>query len=278
MFPFDFGTTESGDSQAPQQGDVMRNIGAFMGDPRVQGALLSSGIALMQPPSYGDNFVSQLGRAIGAAGESATAQQKQDIAQSESESKQDLRGAQADAAAARSATAASESQRKANEFQAKQDAAAAERAIRALRAEGNMRAQYATDVRKVAEYNANQRLFGGPNAHQLPELSFEEYVAANPHLRAMYGLPDDWKPGNTATPPVPLTPKPTQPVTNPPPTPQTPVPPPTDKSLLRPNTPYLAADKKTTVYWNPQTQQFFSLEQPKPKPTPQTSVQPQPYP
>jgi|SRR5215813_1258570 len=44
----------------------------FMDQPGARTALLNAGIALMQPPSFGDTFASQLGRAIGAGGEAAT--------------------------------------------------------------------------------------------------------------------------------------------------------------------------------------------------------------
>src|SRR5882672_10569734 len=86
--------------------------GAFMGDPHGRAALLSAGLSLMQPPSFGDTGAGQIGRAIGTAGESVTANEESDrkkretdIRQQEADSKGDLRVAQAGAAEARAGTA-----------------------------------------------------------------------------------------------------------------------------------------------------------------------------
>jgi hypothetical protein len=44
---------------------------SFLDKPGARAALLNFGIALMQPPSFGDNFASQFGRAVGAGAEAA---------------------------------------------------------------------------------------------------------------------------------------------------------------------------------------------------------------
>lgn len=71
--------------------------GAFLSDPRGQAAVMSMGLALTQPPSFGDNALSQIGRAVGAAGESGRLLEAQDLKRSELESKDAMREAQAQA-------------------------------------------------------------------------------------------------------------------------------------------------------------------------------------
>lgn len=93
-----------GVDQAPNAGvdpgtfDRIRNEwGAFLSDPQGRAALMSAGLALMQPPSFGDNATSQIGRAIGSAGQSAQLMEAQDLKRSEFESKDLMRDAQAEA-------------------------------------------------------------------------------------------------------------------------------------------------------------------------------------
>lgn len=104
------------DPWVPQPGPIQVGgpaPGNFMDDPRARAALLSFGLSMMQPPSFGDNAVSQIGRAIGAGGEAVgrvEAQARKDaefgLKAQEVESRQDLRAAQADAATSRAETAA----------------------------------------------------------------------------------------------------------------------------------------------------------------------------
>lgn len=90
----------------PSTYDKVRNEwNAFMDDPHGRAALLSAGLALMQPPSFGDTGASQIARAVGTAGESATSNQATDMKQQELSSKQDLRASQATAAETRAEAA-----------------------------------------------------------------------------------------------------------------------------------------------------------------------------
>lgn len=71
--------------------------GAFLSDPRGQAAMMSMGLALTQPPSFGDNAVSQVGRAVGSMGESGRLMEAQDLKRTEAESKDEARQAQSEA-------------------------------------------------------------------------------------------------------------------------------------------------------------------------------------
>lgn len=78
--------------------DRIRNEwGAFLSDPQGRAALMSAGLALTQPPSFGDNAMSQIGRAVGAMGQSGQLMEAQDLKRSELESKDAMREAQAEA-------------------------------------------------------------------------------------------------------------------------------------------------------------------------------------
>lgn len=78
----------------------------YLADPRGRASLASFGLAMMQPVGFGQTGAGHFAQALGEAGNSARTTEALDLKQTESESKNDLRGAQADAATARSATAA----------------------------------------------------------------------------------------------------------------------------------------------------------------------------
>lgn len=91
---------------APDAGPgIMQQWSDALGDPKVRGALLSAGLSLMQPAGFGQTTAGKIGEAIGAAGATVGAQEKMDRDESESQSKQDLRAAQADSAMSRAQTA-----------------------------------------------------------------------------------------------------------------------------------------------------------------------------
>lgn len=76
----------------PNAANVMMQ---FLADPRGRAALLSTGLAMLQPQSFGDSGVSAAARAIGAGGESARLSEAQELKREEVSSKSDLRAAQA---------------------------------------------------------------------------------------------------------------------------------------------------------------------------------------
>lgn len=92
---------------ASQWEAFLGRLGQAAQNPNVLAAGVGFGTSLMAPRSFGDNATSQIGRAIGSGAETINRREAMDIKQQEADSKQDLRGAQADAATARSQAAAS---------------------------------------------------------------------------------------------------------------------------------------------------------------------------
>lgn len=192
--------------QAPVEGfvpdrQVASQIGTFMEDPRARAALLSFGIAMMQPPSFADNFSSQFGRALGAAGEGVrgvTEQQRKDellaIQGQEAESKQDLRASQADAAVARAGaaearagTATMQSQVAAGNLAARQAELEGKNERNALMSRIRLSALYQKYVQDVNERNDP---LGKPKGWKAePVLTIDQWYKANPMLRDSGLLP-----------------------------------------------------------------------------------------
>lgn len=91
----------------PQQSDPEDVVGRtsrwrnFLSTPSGRAALIQFGVSLTQPPSFGDNALSQVGRAVGSAGEAATRSEAAQLAQEEAKSKTEYRGALGEAARAR---------------------------------------------------------------------------------------------------------------------------------------------------------------------------------
>ena len=96
-----------GPPQPPQGIDTHAQWSQALGDPGVRTALLQFGISMLQPPSFGDTFGSQFGRAVGDAGEATERVSESARKDAESESKNSLREAQSTAAEARATAAQS---------------------------------------------------------------------------------------------------------------------------------------------------------------------------
>lgn len=77
----------------------------YLADPASRAALMQFGVSLTQPPSFGDNALSQVGRAVGDAGEAVSRTEESARKQQETESKSQLREAQGTLAEARANTA-----------------------------------------------------------------------------------------------------------------------------------------------------------------------------
>lgn len=107
--PFDFEDQAQGQQPAANpMGNVAQISSEWanaLNDPQVRGSLLQFGINMLQPPSFGDSFGSQFGRAIGGAGEYLTRLDEEKRKQEEAASKDTLRTAQADSATSRAAAA-----------------------------------------------------------------------------------------------------------------------------------------------------------------------------
>lgn len=184
--PYDpFNPETAGASPVPNDQQIQSQLGTMFQNPAVLGALLSTGLAMSQPPSFGDTGFSHFGRAIGAAGESARltdaqAQKERElqIKEEESGSKQDLRGAQAEAAIARSGT------------QEARTTAAADR-LRYLQGETERKTQMGMLGNRIRTSLAYQKYVGDtakqnqqgslltPNFRPAPVLPFEDWKKAN---------------------------------------------------------------------------------------------------
>lgn len=123
---------------------------SFLDQPGAKTALLQFGINMMQPPSFGDTGISQVGRALGAAGEASTRQQEIERKEFETESKADLAGARADAATARAGQAGATQELGWARLQRQKDADAATQQHRKL--QGQFGA-----LREYQKYTAKER-------------------------------------------------------------------------------------------------------------------------
>lgn len=172
----------------PQTYDkVKQEWNAFLGNPQGRAALLSSGLALMPPPSFGDTGASQIGRAIGAAGASATQNQATDMKQQELDSKQDLRSSQAVAAEARAGTAAERNNTATLRLQMQQAEGDRKREASMLGARVRLSNMYQNEVANIRKLNANNKLMGQP---EVPIPAYTEWVQNNPMLRSLGLIPD----------------------------------------------------------------------------------------
>lgn len=175
--------------------DRIRNEwGAFLSDPKGQAALMSMGLALTQPPSFGDNALSQVGRAVGAAGESGRLMEAQELKREELESKDASREAQAQA---RLMTAGAAEQR-AEAAGARLGTAGANLELRRQALENaqgrsqmsarlRLSQMYQNETARINKANANAKLLGQP---EIPIPAFPDWVRNNPALRSL-GLLDE---------------------------------------------------------------------------------------
>lgn len=161
---------------------------AFLGNPQGRAALLSGGLALMQPPSFGDNPASQIARAIGSAGESATANQATSMKGQELESKQDLRGTQAESAIARAGAAEARAGAAGTRSEAAADRLGFQRERLNQMTERNMlnnrvrlSNMYQQYVKQIGDRNASPLRTGAPE----PVLPIQDWVSKNPLLAGM---------------------------------------------------------------------------------------------
>ena len=159
---------------------VYNNVAAFLGNPGVQASLLSAGLQLMQPPEFGQNGLAHLASAVGAGGESAQLQNKQQLAQSEASSKQDLRSAQADAAASRAETAGARSDAAASRLGLEQQKLQAMNERNNLNNRVRVSVAYQNYVKDVGRRNLL-----APAGQQEPILPIGDWIKANPALQGL---------------------------------------------------------------------------------------------
>lgn len=169
---------------------VRQEWDTFLGNPQGRAALLSAGLALMQPPSFGDTGASQIGRAIGAAGESATTNQIMGMKEREQESKADLRGAQATAAEARAGTAEARAGAAGSriELQKEQLRSMNERNLLGNRV--RLSGMYQNYVKEVAKRNQDSKLID-PTKPPEPVLPIKDWIKQNPMLKSLGLVPPE---------------------------------------------------------------------------------------
>jgi hypothetical protein len=199
----------------PPDPGIVSQIQSALGDPRSQAALLTFGLNLMQPPSFGDNATSQIGRAIGSAGESGRSLDTQEQKQLESESKADLRSTQSDLAAAKAATAGVQSSAAADRLQYLRDKMSQDAAAKELQQRVVASGQYQAYLTALNNQNLKaqnehaKRKFLEPD---LPDFTPQQPIDFQTYV-ATHGLTGgSLLGGNTAAPAVkPVTPPPNLP-------------------------------------------------------------------
>lgn len=165
---------------------------AFLGDPQGRAALLSGGLALMQPPSFGDTGAAQIARAIGAGGESAqigeaqnVKRRDQDIKQQEADSKGDLRVAQAGAAEARAGTAGARADAAGSRLELQRQALQSMNERNLLGNRVRLSGMYQNYVKDVAKRNNDPLRSAPPD----PVLPMDAWLKQNPMLSQMGLVP-----------------------------------------------------------------------------------------
>lgn len=185
--PFTPGPTIAPDAGVGAEFESLKDQwNTFMQNPQGRAALLSAGIALMQPPSFGDTGAGQIGRAIGAGGQSATANQAMDIRESEAESKQSLRESQAGLAEARAATAGSRADQAGQLLDFKRQQLGQQGQLGMLRLRIQAHNSYNTYRNDLEKSNAKGGLLD-PKFVPTPVPTFEEFIARNPMFIPLTG-------------------------------------------------------------------------------------------
>jgi hypothetical protein len=168
---------------------VRQEWSTFLEDPKGRAALMSAGIALMQP-QWGGNTTSAIGQAIGAAGQSATANQAMDIRESEAESKQDLRSSQAQAAEARAGAAGARAGAAGDRLQFQREKLQSDQQLRTMGLRIRANSDYNRYVKALEDQNIKGPLLDTKYVPK-PSPSFKDYVSANPALRGLIDSGDD---------------------------------------------------------------------------------------
>lgn len=166
----------------PQDFGIMNQIGTFLGDPRIQGGLLSAGLTLMQPRGFAQDSAGQLAQALGAAGASIRTGEAGELKQREGEAKAALAearagaaGANAEARGARADTASERLRLQAEEMDRRQERATQQTQLRALQA-------YEAHKKQIEKQN--DPLTTKP-ADRKPVPTFGEWLKS----RGLYGAP-----------------------------------------------------------------------------------------
>ena len=166
----------------------------FLDKPEGRAALLSFGINMLQPPSFGDNPLSQAGRAIGAAGQTLSNIEKMDIVQQEAASKEAAREAAANLAEARAGQAGLTGQLGQERLAAQREAIQARQETSRLSASLQLQKMYQTEKQKFEADFIN-------NPQRVPFQNYSEWLISDPIARetaARAGINVDLAPSRAA--------------------------------------------------------------------------------
>lgn len=171
-------------------GKIQDQWNAFLDKPGGRAALLSFGINLLQPPSFGDNPLAQVGRAIGAAGETGgrieamdVKQQEEALKAQEAASKEELRTANTQLAGAHAAHYGTMAQlaqeRNANLIERNAQALT----LGKLAASNQLYGKYNTYRQDAERENLKRSQDFINKPPQVPVLSFEEFLGSDAGAR-----------------------------------------------------------------------------------------------
>lgn len=174
-----------------QQGDLATRWRGFLADPESRASLMQFGLQLSQPVALGQNTLGHIGQAVGAGGEAATRVRAEDRLEAESarkerdtDSRAELRSAQADSAGARAGTAEARANTAAVRAAAENDRLSNTRESNTNRALIQAQGLFQKEVADVRKRNENSSLMGGA-AEVVP--TFDEWLTRNPLLRQQLG-------------------------------------------------------------------------------------------
>lgn len=170
----------------------------YLQNPGATSALLSFGLSLTQPPSFGDNAFSQIGRAVGTAGETTSRREAMDIKQQEADSKAMAREAAANVAAARAGAVGLNAQLQQERLGAQKQRAEDQLTLGKLRASNELHGEYNRYRASVEKANADSAKDvlnrpGSPNYRPpTPVIPIEQWIATSPVAKSIAeraGLP-----------------------------------------------------------------------------------------
>lgn len=141
---------------------------SFLEQPGARTALMQFGVNMLQPPSFGDTPMSQLGRAVGAAGEATTRQGILDVKERESEAKTDLAEARAGAATARAGEAGARADAAASRLGLQRERLELDRQRYGLQNSYNLLTQYNKYRLAIDKQNADARKAWDNNVTKKP--------------------------------------------------------------------------------------------------------------
>ena len=163
----------------------------YLQNPGATSALLSFGLSLTQPPSFGDNAFSQIGRAVGSAGETTSRREAMDIKQQEADSKAAAREAAANLAGARAGNVGLQSQIQQERATTAEQQRTDQLSMAQLKASVDLHGAYGRYQAEIQKGNAKDAADvlnkpGSPTYRPpQPIIPFEAWIASDPARREL---------------------------------------------------------------------------------------------